>query len=77
MIERASSSVHVPAELVDELALARHPVRLGVDERAVHVPQDGRRRRDRGRGVARHVRVRSTLTPGRARSASRSCPWGG
>ena len=29
------------AERVDELALAREPVRLGVDERAVHVPQDG------------------------------------
>ena len=31
------------AELGDELVLALHPVRLGVDERAVHVPQDGRR----------------------------------
>ena len=32
------------AERGDELVLALHPVRLGVDERAVHVPQDGRRR---------------------------------
>ena len=56
---------------LDELVLGLHPVRLGVDERAVHVPQDGRRR-PRLRSLQRGV-----VTPGRARSASRSCPWGG
>ena len=29
------------AELVDELDLGPHPVRLGIDEGAVHVPEDG------------------------------------
>ncbi len=29
------------AELVDERVLGRHPVRLGVDQGAVHVPEDG------------------------------------
>ena len=48
----------------DELVLARHPVRLGVDERAVHVPQDGGGWcRDRGAVVI----GRASLTPGRAR----------
>ena len=32
-----------PAVPGDELVLAADPVRLGVDQRAVHVPQDGRR----------------------------------
>ena len=30
-----------PAVSLDELELAIDPVRLGVDERAIHVPQDG------------------------------------
>ncbi len=31
-----------PVELGDEFVFARDPVRLGVDERPVHVPQDRR-----------------------------------
>ena len=58
-----------PAVAGDELVLAANPVRLGVDQRAVHVPQDGRRHRSHA-GVARLI-----LEP--ARSTSRSCPWGG
>ena len=39
-------------ELGDELVLARDPVGLGVDERAIHVPQDRRRFRSPPIGVA-------------------------
>ena len=64
MIERASSSVHVPAERRHQLVLARHPVRLGVDERAVHVPQDGSGwRRDRGHGGRAHSSTSSISVP--------------
>ena len=35
---------------LDERVLALHPVRLGVDDRAVHVEQDGRGQRGLGRG---------------------------
>ena len=37
----AYSSFHVAAVRRDERVLGRDPVGLGVDERAVHVPQDG------------------------------------
>ena len=58
------------AEALDERRLGGHPVRLGVDEGAVHVPQDGG---ERGR-VTDPCYRRSPAPPGRAaRSRSDAC----
>ena len=47
------------AELVDEVALGGEPIGLGVDERAVHVPEDGGRQ---GKAVGRVGRVDDQIT---------------
>ncbi len=53
----------VVPELLDQVAFRGEPVRLGIDQRAVHVPQHGGRQGRRGGNVRAHSWTSSIRVP--------------